>query len=285
MYTIIYDRRLIKVANEGFILLFNIGLSNDYISYKKLAKKWELVKNNNKKLLTVNDIKEIAERYDCCTFAKAHKHFFEKGELKKYILSSLSNPFTIEEAISWNEETNTLILTINEDKIFIKSSKALLEHLEEATNVEFLGRDFTPKKREFKRNFINDKKTFFTLCNPNGHQYLSGVTINGYKFQKNPTDGIIRFNSPEEALTFKNKYPILVDFKVRQMKIYTSYYVLKTESGQYYKSKRKYTSLYVPNIDIAKIFKTENLAKKYLAEYDLKGLSIEKIDKNIYLPA
>lgn len=285
MYRIIYDRRLIRVTNEEYILLFNTGLSNDYVSYKKPAKKWELIKNGDKKLLTINDIKEIADKYDSCRLARAHKHFFEEGEFKSYILSALSKPFTLEECITWNEETNSLIVKTDENKLLIKSTESLLEYIDKATEIEFSGRDFTPKKREFKKNFTNNKKTFFALCNPNGHHYLSGVTINGYKSQKNPTDDVLKFNSPEEALNFKDRYSILKDFKVRQMRIYPFYYVLKTENGQYYKSKRKYSSLYVPNISIAKIFKTENSAQRYLSDYDLNGLKIEKIYKEVYLPA
>lgn len=285
MYKIIYDRRLIHVTNQEYILLFNTGLSNDYVSYKKPAKRWELIKNGDKKLLTIDDIKEIADLYDGYRLAKAHKHFFKEGELKNYILSSLNKPFTLEECISWNEETNSLIVKVNENKLLIKSTESLLKCIDRATEIGFSGRDFTPKKREFKKNFSNNKKTFFDLCNPNGHHYLSGVTINGYKFQKNPTDDIIKFNSPEEALNFKDRYSILKDFKVRQMRIYPFYYVLKTENGQYYKSKRKYSCLYVPNLNIAKIFKTENLAEKYLKDYNLNGLKIEKIYKEVYLPA
>lgn len=285
MYKIIYDRRLIRVTNEEFILLMNTGLDNDYVSYKKPAKKWELIKNGDKKLLTINDVKEIADLYNSRRLAKARKNFFKEGELKNYILSSLSNPITLEEAISWDESNNSLILTVNGQKLLIKSTKSLLNCISNATSVEFSGRDFTPKKREFKKDFIENKKTFFALCNPEGRKYLSGVSLNGYKFQKDPTDKVIKFDSPEMALKFIEKFPILKDFKVRQMRTYDYCYVLRTDNGQYYKSKRKYSCLYVPYINSAKLFKSENLASRYLNDYDLIGLKVEKVFKTMYLPA
>lgn len=274
-YSIVYDRRVVKLGEDRFLLMINEGSNNCWEDNRTPAKSWGANKRLNGKtvLLSKKDIKDIAKHYDKCELAKARNNFFKEGEFERWINAGLKNSFTLEEALEWNGFNNTLCITSEGEISYFKKSDELLNAIldleikDNNFNISFRGRDFTPKKRgssENKKELKNDSYKY-VLVNPKTGILISVNSESSYSFRAKPNNQVKMFNSIEEIEDFKKNSPMdLSSFKIKQIQKKDKAYCLKDNYGYFFTKLNPTKIRYSEYRDSAQIFKTIGEAEKKL---------------------
>lgn len=278
-YEIVYDRRVLKLGEDKYILMVNSGSNNCWEDNRKPEKNWTALKNISKTsiLLSENDINDIADSFYNSEIAKSRMKFFKEGELTKYLKAGLKKSFTLEEAISWDSWYNKIII-YNYDKSessdYQRTSDLLktielLESNGEKFNISFNGRDFKAKKKEYSDiiKSLKNPNCYYVLYEPSSKGYLISVNSKySYTYTRYiNSNQILKFKSLEEVEEFKkNSENKLDSFKVKVLEKRDKVYCISEDKKYYIKKLTSRRFLYSRDIDEAKLFKTEKEAKKYL---------------------
>lgn len=305
-YSIVYDRRVLKVGEEKYILMINSGSNNCWEDYKKPEKCWSPLKKDNSKsiILSKEDINIIADSFYNDEIAKARGNFFEKGELTKWLKAGVKNAFTLEEAISWDGWNNSIeIFDYEEQKrIKCKTTDELLSAINELElknkkfNVRFNGRDFTPKKKDCSNNLkpLKNSNCYYVLFSTRTKGYLISVgSDSSYSYSTSPNNKeILKFKDLSEIEEFKKNSPMNLDcFVIKQLEKRDKVYCIEDKYGSYF---IKLTSRGLRHSSYkgdAKKLKTKKEAEKYLEKinnsivFSEREFNIKELNEEFYFSA
>lgn len=302
-YTIVYDKRVLKVGDDQYILMVNSGSNNCWVTYNRPEKVWSALKLNNGKsiILSKVDINNIADSFYDSEIAKARGNFFRKGELTKWLKAGIKNAFTIEEAVSWDDWHNTIDIYDyeNQEITKYKTTAELLNSINELEmnnkkfNIRFHGRDFIPRKRTFRSDLkpLKNDNCYYVLFNSRIKGYLISVNSNNsysYSTSSNNSE-ILKFKTLSEIDVFKENSVMNLDsFVIKQLEKKDVAYYLKDKYNSFFVKLTRRGLSYSSYKSDAKILKTKKEAEKYLEKinnsisFAQRGFEIKEIEKEIY---
>lgn len=305
-YSIVYDRRILKVGDDQYILMVNSGSNNCWESYKRPEKVWSALKVNNGKtiILSEKDINNIADSFYNSEIAKARGNFFRKGELTKWLKAGIKNAFTLEEAVSWDNWYNVIKIYDYENQKITKykttaellNAIRTLESNDKKFNIRFCGRDFVPKKKVASNNLkpLKNENCSYVLFNADNKGYLISVnTDNSYTYCKSSNSSqILKFKTLLEIDVFKENSVMNLDsFVIKQLEKKDVAYCLKDKYDNFFVKITSRGLKYSSYENDAKILKTRKEAEKYLEKinnsitFSQRGFEIKEIEKEFYFSA
>ena len=160
-YQIYYDRAFIKVGDK-FVPMVNSGSNNcwevNFCNRSIPEKNWGVLNNAhyNKVLFTVDEIKEIAKRYekisqDSGICYKTRNKCFEAGEFERWILGGMKSALTVEEYVNCG---NVLYITarneVGSSSWSVNSTDELLKKLNELNGFKSLDMEFEYNRQVFR---------------------------------------------------------------------------------------------------------------------------------------
>lgn len=162
-YEIFYDRRFIKVSEDGYIPMVQMGSSNifEYYAGKMIPeKRWFVFDavSPNRIIFSREEIMQAAELLEEDAagdmIMKTRYTPFKAGEIKKWFKSGIKNAKSLEEYISWGN-TLQMVVRIGKEEKFLYP-KTTEELINEITMYQISG---IPIKLQFEdRKFIVPRK-------------------------------------------------------------------------------------------------------------------------------
>ncbi len=224
-YTIVYDRGYLKVSENIFIPIVQLGCNNvfDFGANGQMipAKNWTVINLNDrsKYLYTRAEIKELAE-WDAGRDGTPHKSRYKQFEVKeweKFIENGVKHALTVEQYL---EHGNTIIAypegsNYGETPITyrIETTRQLLEFIfrdngRGKLRIKFINRDLKRPKQKRKRREKKFYNYFYALKKEEnyGCRYLVRLTKYGYKYQPYQSSSNKKFASEKAARKYLEKY-------------------------------------------------------------------------------
>ena len=301
-YSIVYDRRVLKVGDDQYIFMVNSGSNNCWETYSRPEKVWGALKINNGKSIVLSEanINNIADSFYDSEIAKARGNFFRKGELTKWLKAGIKSAFTLEEAVSWDGWNNVIEIYDYENQEITKYKTTVellnaineLESNNKKFSIRFHGRDFTPRKRTFKSNLkpLKNDNCYYVLFNSETKGYLVSVNSDSsYSYCKSSSSQILKFKTLSEIDEFKENSVMNLDsFIIKQLEKKDVAYCLKDKYDTFFVKLTRRGLRYSRYKDDAKIMKNKKEAEKYLEKinnsitFSQREFEIKEIEKEFY---
>lgn len=174
-YSIIYDRRSVKLNDGTYILMMQTGSNNCYEvrNGREIPEKyWVGLHLVNEKAGEINcslqQMKNRIAEFATCygSVAKSRGNFFQsEEELRKYLEGGLKYPFTFDEyktagntfqVSCWDKEQRKIVgqVVYTEEQMKATINKFVSNPDYECVNIKFLGRDLSKPKAKLMHEYI-----------------------------------------------------------------------------------------------------------------------------------
>lgn len=184
-YSIIYDRRSVKLKDGTYILMLQTGSNNcfEFVNGREVSEKyWTGLHLVNEKAGDIScsleqmkaRIAEFSTCWDC--IAKSRGNFFQsEEELRKYLEGGLKYPYTFDEyrkagntfqVSCWDKEQHKIVRrdVSSEEEMSATIKEFVANPDYESVNVKFSGREFSPIKSYGQRQSKEKATHGYMIC-------------------------------------------------------------------------------------------------------------------------